>query len=445
MNQKLLYLETRTFRKEIQSLYDYDSTSTKDKDIVLNQTSCITRHNQQINSDYTLNNDDKEYLLNINYNNNEFTIENVNKNNDALTEMNYNNLDNNLWFIINNQSYQGNRNTQNIDNTNDDYFLNDNDIIKFGRSKFRLSEKNIFNRQNNIDIELNEEDNNNYDIHNLNRNAEPLFNNIPILRDASDFNDIPENEKICKVCYLNNYDRENNPLMSMCKCSGGIKFTHFLCIKTWMKTKLVFVENSKKTVKNYYLPCLNCEICKTPFPTKFRIKGLDKTFELIDIDRPTEQEYLVLESLNQMKNNSNFKSIHVIKLTGEDIIFGRNKECDIYINDISVSRNHALLKYNVNDGKILIKDLKSRFGTLVLVQKPLKINDKKIHLQIGRTYIGANTMYSKKFYKAIFKVEHMEKEEEKNINQNDKMEIEEENNEKSKINNMNSNLGQLIR
>ena len=56
-----------------------------------------------------------------------------------------------------------------------------------------------------------------------------------------------------------------------------------------------------------------------------------------------------------------------------------------------------------------------------------------------------NTMYSKKFYKAIFKVEDMEKEEEKNINQNDKMEIEEENNEKSKINNMNSNLGQLIR
>ena len=57
------------------------------------------------------------------------------------------------------------------------------------------------------------------------------------------------------------------------------------------------------------------------------------------------------------------------------------------INDISVSRNHAKLKYNPEDGTILLRDLKSKFGTLILIKNPLQIKEKKIHLQIGRTYI----------------------------------------------------------
>lgn len=45
------------------------------------------------------------------------------------------------------------------------------------------------------------------------------------------------------------------------------------------------------------------------------------------------------------------------------IKLGRGHECEIRITDISVSRNHALIKQNL-DG-FYIYDNKSKFGTLV--------------------------------------------------------------------------------
>ena len=97
----------------------------------------------------------------------------------------------------------------------------------------------------------------------------------------------------------------------------------------------------------------------------------------------------MFESLNQVKENCNIKSIHVIQLTGDVIKIGRGHESDVRINDISVSRVHALLKYDNVTGRLLIRNLKSKFGTLVLLKKPLIIKDKKIDLQVGRTFIEA--------------------------------------------------------
>lgn len=93
-----------------------------------------------------------------------------------------------------------------------------------------------------------------------------------------------------------------------------------------------------------------------------------------------------MESLNQKKDNNNLKSIHVITFEEQEkVTLGRGHESDVRINDISVSRLHAVLQY-IN-GEIRIRDLKSKFGSLVLVKKELKIKNKKINLQIGRTYI----------------------------------------------------------
>ncbi len=100
-----------------------------------------------------------------------------------------------------------------------------------------------------------------------------------------------------------------------------------------------------------------------------------------------------------MKENCNIKSIHVIQLNDEELTIGRGHESDVRINDISVSRNHAKLKYNKEDGTILLRDLKSKFGTLILIKKPLLIKEKKIHLQIGRTYIEGWLMGMAEFEK----------------------------------------------
>ena len=226
-----------------------------------------------------------------------------------------------------------------------------------------------------------------YDIDGLNKDTEPVFDFIFQAKDSNDFKDIPDDERMCKICYSDENDRENNPLVHLCNCNGGLRFSHFDCIKRWMETKLVIKENEKKTVKSYSIRSFNCEICKTPYPFRFKLEGIEKPFELIDLQRPIDCDYIVLESLNQMKENCNIKSFHVIQLTGDELIIGRGHDSDIRINDISVSRSHAKLKYNIEDGTLLLRDLKSKFGTLILIKRPLLIKEKKIHLQIGRTYI----------------------------------------------------------
>ena len=196
-----------------------------------------------------------------------------------------------------------------------------------------------------------------------------------------------EEKQLCKICYSEETDNLNNPMVHLCKCKGGLNYAHFECIKHWMKTKLVVLENTKKTVKSYYILSFNCEICKTPYPFNFKLSNNDKIYELIEIERPLNINYIILESLNQIKENCNMKSIHIISLTNdEDILIGRGHECDVRIRDISVSRFHCKLKYNKKNNSLLIKDLKSKFGTLVLIKTPFEIKE-PIQIQIGRTYV----------------------------------------------------------
>ena len=89
-----------------------------------------------------------------------------------------------------------------------------------------------------------------------------------------------------------------------------------------------------------------------------------------------------------MKEDKNIKSIHIITLEDQmKITLGRGFETDIRINDISVSRMHASLLFS--NGQMKLRDLKSKFGTLTLIKKDFEVINKKINLQIGRTYLEA--------------------------------------------------------
>jgi pSer/pThr/pTyr-binding forkhead associated (FHA) protein len=59
----------------------------------------------------------------------------------------------------------------------------------------------------------------------------------------------------------------------------------------------------------------------------------------------------------------------------------------VRINDISVSRLHALLKYQ--DDGFYIEDNNSKFGTIVLIQDKLYLNkDHTMAVQVGRTVVS---------------------------------------------------------
>ena len=403
-NEKfVLSLCTKTWVRDSHGLFDYESSQTRNLNAVLAESIYIARKKHDIKTLTNvneLNPDEEELLFNVkNTNKDEYILENPVPKLIQPTEKNINDLSNKIWYVLKNDPVISNNSNQTITNTNDDYYLCKNDVIKLGRVKYSLNEINIPSRQNNIDRSQPLSDPTKYDIDELNKNTESVFDFIFQAKDSSEYNDIPDDEKICKICYSEDNDKTVNPLVHLCNCNGGLRFSHFECIKKWMETKLVIKENEKKTVKSYNIKSFNCEICKTPYPFKFKLNNVEKPFELIDLQKPSGCDYIILESLNQMKENCNIKSIHVIQLGSEELIIGRGHESDVRINDISVSRNHAKLKYNPDDGTILLRDLKSKFGTLILIKKPLLIKEKKIHLQIGRTYIEGWLMGMAEFEK----------------------------------------------
>lgn len=61
---------------------------------------------------------------------------------------------------------------------------------------------------------------------------------------------------------------------------------------------------------------------------------------------------------------------------------GRGHQCEIRITDISVSRTHSEIRYE--HGKFYLRDLKSKFGTLVKFREEVVLTD-QFRIQYGRT------------------------------------------------------------
>lgn len=57
---------------------------------------------------------------------------------------------------------------------------------------------------------------------------------------------------------------------------------------------------------------------------------------------------------------------------------GRGHDADIRVTDISVSRFHARINRDPNNGHFYVEDNKSKFGTLIQIRKPIVIQ-KNIH------------------------------------------------------------------
>ena len=131
-------------------------------------------------------------------------------------------------------------------------------------------------------------------------------------------------------------------------------------------------------------------MCLTPYPTRFKISEFNKEYELIDLNLPEEYDYMILESLDFIKEKGNIKRIHVIQLTEDEIYIGRNGINDVIDEDLTVSRNHAILKYNRAEGEVVLENRSETYGTLVLIKGNIKMKEKNLNLQIGNSFITVN-------------------------------------------------------
>lgn len=129
---------------------------------------------------------------------------------------------------------------------------------------------------------------------------------------------------------------------------------HTSCLKDWLNSKKVVFEGIKVT--SYFWKALECELCKQPFENKMR----SSMFAIMQFDKP-DDNYMILESIK----SAPAKVVHVFDLRYDEFKVGRSVETDMKIADISVSRTHSFIK--VRDGKIVVEDNGSKFGTLVKI------------------------------------------------------------------------------
>jgi len=147
---------------------------------------------------------------------------------------------------------------------------------------------------------------------------------------------------------------------------------------------------------SYVVKSFNCEICKEPYPISIKYK--DNVYNLLTYSIPENQNYVILESLNSIKENEYPLSIHILIFNeeGNSFILGRGHESDIRVSDISVSRSHS--KIILKNNEFILEDLGSKFGSLVLAKDPIEIDESSKTLQIGRTLLSCsfNNKFDKK-------------------------------------------------
>ena len=409
---------TFKFNKNLKNIFDYQNNDNKiskeeaQEDIYFckgkyNKIFLVKNHND-IKHEY-------EVLFKSRFSKkyNQYELINPLRKNMDNTLDNIENLNNKLWLVLKSEDVEL------YENTNKEYYLMENDIIKLGKKKYEIIKKNIVfesdeNDKNSIyyknkehgpvmniilknnkyitnsPLDIVTEDTESLTIDNKNNND---YKNLKLKainnKSIKNYEEINDMENNCRICFSND-STDENPILRLCNCHS---YTHYKCLKFYLKNYINISENANSTVISYFCNRFNCEICGEPYPLRFKIKFDEhkeaKNYYLIDgLKLPEETNYIILESLTYLsERNRNQKNIYVVKLTGDDITIGRNNLNDIIDDDLSISRFHAILKFNKETGNITLLN-KGKFGSLVLIKNNIKLtNNEKIYLQVGNIFI----------------------------------------------------------
>ena len=286
-----------------------------------------------------------------------------------------------------------------INQNNEDmylYHLKENDIICLGNIKFILREVNINNNFVDEKKEKKEKKENN------NLENKITYDKRPFTMKLKN-----NKNKICTYCEKG-FLEEDNPIIKECDCE---KYSHFKCLKKKVEEISTKSEGDNKNCIRYYLKT-NCISCNKFIHLNFFVEGTNGLFELLDIPRNKNEDYLLFETFDFLdRQNAYVKYIFYIKLGNigknknvETILIGRefnsnhrhkknNNKFDkkILIDDDhnrSISREHAIINCDLEEKSLTLRNISESQNTLVLqneiTMRP-KCND--ILLQLGNLQI----------------------------------------------------------
>ncbi|EER17525.1 membrane associated RING finger, putative [Perkinsus marinus ATCC 50983] len=189
--------------------------------------------------------------------------------------------------------------------------------------------------------------------------------------------------KPCRICLLEASGSDEDPLVEACACRGSIRYVHLGCLRHWVEGRLSLHSGSEQqgSTHTYLFRQLACELCRTNYPLYVRLH--DGHVEQLVPMPETRAPYMVLENMmrvdpiggGQTEGADNQSSVHargvyVISLAGKKMLrLGRGHESDVRIADVSISRWHATVSFT-EDGRFVLEDHNSKFGTLVALRRP---------------------------------------------------------------------------
>ncbi len=378
-----LQIESKSWIKDTEDLFDFEAKDIKSKT-------------------FTLTNDNKESFLIVTYKENqEEEIELINSNKllqekilsdkktKIISEIIFNKQNSTFNFInsLNSENLNKIYSKENCEriwkniSKSEETEIQEGDIFKLGRVRLKF-DKIIYNSntlRNNTGIN---NCNSNKKLNNIiNKNNISNILNNSITADISVYEN-NENSNIknffiekndgkynCRICYRNDSDL-NDPLISPCKCSGSMSYIHYKCLKSCIEAKIQ--KKKEENFISYYWKNFNCEICLFPYPKYIKYKNLK--YSLVDIDTSNFNQYCICDYslFDDNKKKSFHRGFIIFKFDDDnEITLGRNQSNGIKLKDISVSRKHCyIIKRN---GKLFIKDLNSKFGTLKYIKDKYEI------------------------------------------------------------------------
>ena len=378
-----LQIESKSWIKDTEDLFDFEAKDIKSKT-------------------FTLTNDNKESFLIVTYKENqEEEIELINSNKllqekilsdkktKIISEIIFNKQNSTFNFInsLNSENLNKIYSKENCEriwkniSKSEETEIQEGDIFKLGRVRLKF-DKIIYNSntlRNNTGIN---NYNSNKKLNNIiNKNNISNILNNSITADISVYEN-NENSNIknffiekndgkynCRICYRNDSDL-NDPLISPCKCSGSMSYIHYKCLKSCIEAKIQ--KKKEENFISYYWKNFNCEICLFPYPKYIKYKNLK--YSLVDIDTSNFNQYCICDYslFDDNKKKSFHRGFIIFKFDDDnEITLGRNQSNGIKLKDISVSRKHCyIIKRN---GKLFIKDLNSKFGTLKYIKDKYEI------------------------------------------------------------------------
>lgn len=274
------------------------------------------------------------------------------------------------------------------------YKLEQNNIFRLAEVKFILREFHHFPKENEND--------------NLNN-----CNDCNNIKGPFSIELKPYQGELCDICYKR--DVKDDYLLKFCDCE---KYRHIKCMKKKLK-EIIFKDEYKNGCIRYYIKT-NCFSCRKFIPLSFyiRIKDDYVLYELVDIPRDNNREYLLIETLDFLNLNGNYvKYIYYINLRekGKDknidtILIGSNRRKNndyqynklIEIDHGTISSQHAIMDYDIEEKSLSLRNISDKQNTLVLQDKfELESEKNKLLMELGNIQIESHIITNKKEYNKI--------------------------------------------